>query len=278
MALIDTLKGRRFGVVLSSGYFGFYGHAGFTAALAETELSPDAWAGTSAGGMIAAFAASQFPIPTLKQRLLSRTKADFWDPSPLASAWATLRGGVEASGLLKGEKFVSLLRSDLPFATFERLPKPLLIVATDLTRQAPAVLQHGDLPSAVHATCAYPGLFQAVPRDGTLLWDGGLVDKAPVAALAEAHPELEVLLIHLLPSTDRFSAPSGALAYVQGMSAGIAALRTEHLALQLKWLSAMGKEVHVFTNELPRVTPDTMAQGASAYEAARANTLAWLRR
>ena len=54
--LVEILrgKGRRVGVVLSAGFFGFFGHAGFWKALCAAGISPRAWAGTSAGGMVAA--------------------------------------------------------------------------------------------------------------------------------------------------------------------------------------------------------------------------------
>ena len=46
-SLQQTLQGKRFGLVLSAGYFGFFGHAGFLRGLAATGLSPAAYAGTS---------------------------------------------------------------------------------------------------------------------------------------------------------------------------------------------------------------------------------------
>ena len=44
MTLHDRLKGRRFGCVLSAGFFGFYGHAGFVDGLLSSGLQPAAWA------------------------------------------------------------------------------------------------------------------------------------------------------------------------------------------------------------------------------------------
>lgn len=186
MTLAEALAGKRIGVVLSAGYFGFYGHTGFVQGLAERGVQATAWAGTSAGGMVAAFAAAGLAPARIRELVLAQRREHFWDPDYLGAAVDAVKQGHRASGLLKGDRFAAILRDALPVSSFEALKTPLLLVATNLTRQAPEVLATGDLPSAVHATCAYPGLFKAVRRGDALLWDGGIVDKAPALALAES--------------------------------------------------------------------------------------------
>lgn len=275
MTLYERLAGRRVGVVLSAGYFGFYGHAGFVEGLLSRGITPSAWAGTSAGGMIAAFAAAGLPPSRIAELLLEQRREHFWDPDYWGIAVDALRNGSRASGLLKGERFVELLRSFLPVPTFEALKVPLVLVATNLSTQAPELMQRGDLASAVHATCAYPGLFQAVRRQGQLLWDGGIVDKAPALALSQAH-QLDVLLVHFLPSRDGAKEPSGAMAYASGMANGFAAIRKDHFRLQLELLKARGVEVHVVTSRLPGVSPSEMHKGPDAVSAGRASILSAL--
>lgn len=271
MKLLSRLKGRRVGVVLSAGYFGFYGHAGFVDGLRAEGVVGDAWSGTSAGGMIAAFAASGAPADTLITALLKQRRSDFWDPDWLGLALDAVKKGHRTSGLLRGNRFLDLLTSFLPVKRFEALVHPLVLVATNLSTRAPLLLTRGDVPSAVHATCAYPGLFQAVRRDGQLLWDGGMVDKAPVLALVDAMADrpLDVLLVHHLPSRDGAQEPSGPLAYASGVSSGFAAIRHDHLRLQLEVLKARGVEVHVINSDLPEVSPKHMERGRDALEAAR---------
>ena len=58
MTLAQRLHGKRVGVVLSAGFFGFFGHAGFVDGLLQNGVTPAAWAGTSAGGMIAGLCAA----------------------------------------------------------------------------------------------------------------------------------------------------------------------------------------------------------------------------
>lgn len=271
MSLTQRLEGRRVGVVLSAGYFGFYGHAGFVDGLVEAGVRPAAWAGTSAGGMVAAFAAAGLPGARITELVLAQRREHFWDPDYLGIALDAVRKGHRPSGLLKGARFRKLLEDFLPVPDFAHLPTPLVLVATCLSKQEPHVMTQGELASAIHATCAYPGLFQAVRRDRVLLWDGGIVDKAPALALKDSDvgASLDVLLVHYLPSRDGAKEPSGALAYPAGMAAGFAAIRRDHFRLQLEVLKARGVEVHVVTSHLPPVSPKTMSQGPKAVAAGK---------
>ncbi|MFO0596209.1 MAG: patatin-like phospholipase family protein [Myxococcaceae bacterium] len=273
-SLGDQLRGKRVGVVLSAGYFGFYGHAGFVDGLLSRGVRPAAWAGTSAGGMIAAFTAAGVPPARTIELLLQRKRDDFWDPSWLELARGALARTSRTTGLLAGERFRALLDDFLPVRTFDAVGAPLVLVATSLTTQAPLVLREGDLPSAIHATCAYPGLFQAVRRGEHLLWDGGIVDKAPALALWDACPgQLDSLVVHFLPSRDGAREPNGPFAYASGMASGFAAVRKDHFRLQLELLRARGVEVHVVTSRLPPVSPKEMHRGVDAVNAGRASAL-----
>jgi NTE family protein len=268
MTLRDKLTGKRFGLVLSAGYFGFYGHTGFVDALLSQGLVPAAWAGTSAGGMIAALAAAGLSMNEIKALILSQRREHFWDPDWLGIAIDAVRDGPRPSGLLKGARFRALIDQHLPVKHFEETRAPLVLVATNLSTQRALTLTKGALASAIHATCAYPGLFQAVPRDGQLLWDGGIVDKAPALALVDANlTPLDAVLVHFLPSRGGPAAPSGPFAYATAMASGFAAVRREHFKLQLEVLSARGVPTFVVTSHLPHVSPTTMERGEDAMRA-----------
>ncbi len=271
----DELKGKRVGVVLSAGYFGFYGHAGFVDALHELGIVPRAWAGTSAGGLIAAFCAAGASPKEITDILSTLRREHFWDPDYLGIAIDSVKKGPRSSGLLKGDRFRKLLEGHLRARTFDALPTPLLIVATNLTTQAPVVITTGDLATAIHATCAYPGLFQAVRHESGLLWDGGIVDKAPALALSEsaAGLALDAILVHYLPSHEAPVEPGGAFAYASGLAAGFAAVRQDHFRLQLEVLKARGVPTFVVTSHLPPVSPTTMKAGVDAIKAGRESAL-----
>jgi NTE family protein len=268
--LHQLLDGKRFGLILSAGYFGFYGHAGFLKGLAGTGLKPAAYAGTSAGGMIAAFAAAGAPVRTIEELVLKQTRQHFWDPDPIGAVLNAVPSGHGMTGLLKGERFRRLLEDSLPVRTFEELPHPLLLVAANLTEGTHEVFTSGELAPRVHATCAYPGLFRAVPIDTSHYWDGGMVDKAPALALSESAigKELDAILVHYLPSRTR-KILGGPLVYAQGLATASAALRHDHFRLQLTILEARKVPVYVVTSNLPPVTPSTLERGFDALDQAR---------
>lgn len=268
--LHQLLNGKRFGLVLSAGYFGFYGHAGFLRGLFEAGLSPSAYAGSSAGGLVAAYAAAGASVDAIEELVLRQTRRGFWDPDPIGALRGLLRRGPETTGLLAGKRFRALLESTLPQKSFEACPHPLLLVASNLSEATPEVFTRGELAPRVHATCAYPGLFRAVKLEGRLFWDGGLVDKAPVLALADSEvgKGLDAILVHFLPSRTRDSL-AGPFAYTRGMAAAMAAVRRRHFQLQLEVMKGRSMPVYVVVSTLPPVSPTTMERGFDAFAQGR---------
>jgi NTE family protein len=256
-------------MVLSAGFFGFYGHAGFLKGLAAAGLAPTAYAGTSAGALVAAYAAAGLSMREVEEVTLQRKRHEFWDPDPIGAVQGAA-SGFGLTGLLKGERLRTLLGKTLPAATFEGLKHPLLVVATNITRGAPAIFTSGPLAPRLHASCAYPGLFRSVHLEGEQYWDGGLVDKAPALALAESEAgrDLDAILVHYLPSRTRTEV-HGPLAYARGMAAGMAGLRRDHFRLQLEVLKARGVKVYTVVSVLPPVSPSSLEEGFSALDQAR---------
>jgi NTE family protein len=268
--LHQLLEGKRFGLVLSAGYFGFYGHAGFLRGLAATGLKPAAYAGTSAGGLVAAYAAAGTSVQAIEELVLQQTRQNFWDPDLIGAVLNAMPGGHGLTGLLKGDRFRRLLEQTLPVRTFEELAYPLLLVAANLTQGTHEVFTSGELAPRVHATCAYPGLFRAVKLGGNAYWDGGLVDKAPALSLRESRygQELDAILVHYLPSRTR-TVLGGPMAYAQGIAAGSSALRHDHFRLQLALLRERGFPVYVVVSNLPSVSPSEMERGFDALHQAK---------
>ncbi|MGC4116862.1 MAG: patatin-like phospholipase family protein [Myxococcales bacterium] len=265
--LARRLKGKRVGVVLSAGYFGFFGHAGFLQALSEAGIVPSCFSGTSAGALVGAMAAAGMSGVDVVERLRRLERKDFWDPDPLGILSGANAHG--ATGLLAGRKLRRMLERELP-ARFEDLRHPLVVVAANLTRNAPEAFDRGELPPVVHASCAYPGMFRAAEVGGELYWDGGLLDKAPALALHRAQKP-DVVLVHYLPSRSSASGkgPSGWAAWPKAMAAAMAALRQDHFRLQVEQLRQAGVEVVVVENVLPALGPNELASGVEVAELAR---------
>ena len=263
--LLEELRGKRFGLVLSAGFFGFYGHAGAVRAIEEAGLKPSAYAGTSAGGLVASYAAAGLSASEIVDLILKQTRADFWDPDPIGALTSSFGHGL--TGLLRGERFRKLLERTLPVRRFEDTASPLLVVATALHTGDAVRFSSEELAPRVHATCAYPGLFRAATVDGEQYWDGGLVDKAPALALWESKlTELDALVVHYLPSRLRKTV-SGPLAYAQAMDVAMTASRREHFKMQLELLRSRGVQVYVVESQLPSVSPTRMHQGHIALDA-----------
>lgn len=87
------------------------------------------------------------------------------------------------SSLLKPELLLDHMLPSKVARDFAHLAIPLKVVATDFYAQEQAVLDSGDLRSAIAASMALPALFTPVTRDGRVLMDGGLVNPLPFDVL-----------------------------------------------------------------------------------------------
>lgn len=156
-----------FDLALSSGFFGFFAHAGLACALDEAGIAPAGLAGSSAGALVAGMWASGMPARDVAHELLVLRRADFWDPRP-------------GLGLLAGRKFRRRLESILPATTFEACRARLAVSVHDVLGRRTRVVDTGPLAPAIHASCAVPGLFHPVWLDGRPHVDGGVSDRPGV--------------------------------------------------------------------------------------------------
>ncbi len=160
----DALRERPFNLALSSGFFGFYAHAGFLSAFEDAQLTPQLITGSSAGALAGGLWGAGVSTTTLSHVLLQLTREDFWDPAP-------------GFGLLRGKLFRERLDVLLPTVSFEGARIPLAISVFDVWKRATTVRRSGSLAAALHASCALPGLFHPVWIDGRPHLDGGIADR-----------------------------------------------------------------------------------------------------
>jgi NTE family protein len=166
---------------LSSGFFGFFAHAGVVSVLEAEGLRPTRIVGSSAGALVGGLWGAGLPAARLREELLALRRAHFWDPWP-------------GLGLLRGRLFRARLEAMLPVRTFEEAPVPIALSAFDVLGRRTAVLAAGPLAAAIHASCAAPVLFQPVRLGGRLYADGGVLDRP---GLAGAAGDARVLYHHL---------------------------------------------------------------------------------
>lgn len=267
---------RRVGVAFSSGFFGFFSHAGFLAAQREFGPVPTAYAGASSGAIVAAMAACGMSDHAIKEMLFSLKKEHFWDPDPwpyvLRKALGFFRG---YTGYLKGDGFASLLRK-LPASQFEECNSPLVISATDLTEAKETVFTRGDLIKAIQASGAVPMLFKPVEIDGSFYVDGGVTNKCPLKALADL-VDLDTIVVHFMASENVEKGLDGFLEkkmtpwHIQHLAVNIA--RQEAYQRQLEIVRMQGIEVIEVRTDTPTLGPNKLDKGPAVYESAKAKAL-----
>ena len=88
-------------------------------------------------------------------------------------------------GFLSQDKLQGALRAHLGNARLEDAPRPLALVALDISTGEKVVMTRGDLATAATASASFPGIFVPVEREGRLLVDGGLLENLPLTPLRE---------------------------------------------------------------------------------------------
>ncbi len=206
----------RVALALSGGGARGLAHIGVLQRFEEVGFPLDSVTGTSAGAMVGALYASGFSGSEIENlfRRLDLTRA-FLEPL-LRNPGETLdeqedrestfmsierkngqtifaqglRSGLEVQRTLQG-----LLARGAYFSEgdFDRLQRPLRILATNLETGQGRVFGNGDLVEAVRASMAVPGGFRPVMIEGQQYVDGALVENLPVSTAKEAfHPDVVI--------------------------------------------------------------------------------------
>ena len=168
--LRDWLSSAPFTLTMSSGFFGFFAHAGVLRVLEEERLLPERASGSSAGALAAGLWAAGASAPELVTELNRLARSDFWDPGP-------------GLGLLRGARFGDLLARLLPVRTFAECRIPISISVFDLTERRTKTIDSGELAPAIQASCTVPLLFHPFAHEGHALFDGGLFDRPGLAGV-----------------------------------------------------------------------------------------------
>ena len=181
--LRDWLGAEPFSLGMSSGFFAFFAHTGVLGVLEEEGLLPRRAAGSSAGALVTGAWAAGVPAAGIADTLLGLDREHFWDPRP-------------GFGLLAGKKFDALLRDLLPVHRFDECRIPVRLSVHDILARETRVMLRGDLPTAIRASCAVPGMFHPVWIGRRPYWDGGVSDRPGILGLEDG----ERLLFHHIES------------------------------------------------------------------------------
>ena len=182
---------KKIGLALGGGGAKGLAHILMLEVFDELRVEPHLIAGTSIGAVVGVLYASGRSGRWIRRRveqLLPATKQPIRQAiaSKKVLQWAELLAlEFGRRGLLKVDNFLSALAADVRVTTFERLRRPLKIVAADFWRREQVVFDSGALMPAVRASMALPGIFAPAEVGGRVLVDGGTINPVPYDLLLD---------------------------------------------------------------------------------------------
>jgi len=185
----DCLVGLVLGVGVGYGFC----HIGVLKVIEEERIPIDIICGASIGAIIASFWALGIPaaeILRITQEL--KTSRGIWGFMDLTFPFL---------GFIKGNKLYNFLKKHFGEKTFYDTKIPLKIIASDVKRKEPRVLEKGLLVEAIMASCTMPGVFKPFKFKEELLFDGGVTNPLPTEPLFEMGVK-KIIAVNVTPSRE----------------------------------------------------------------------------
>jgi NTE family protein len=167
--VFEVKKPVKLALVLGGGGSRGVAHLGAIKELEAAGLRPDLIIGCSAGAIVGALYADNPEMTGVEEMALKMTRSDLME-----TTWFSRQG------IVKGDALQDFLKKQLRSKTFDELKIPLIVIATDLFTGETIELSQHDLPLAVGASCAFPGVFHPVLLHDRYLIDGGASSPVPV--------------------------------------------------------------------------------------------------
>lgn len=188
------------GLVLSGGGARGLAHVGVLEVLEAQGFQAEVVAGTSLGAVIGAL----YATGKSSKAILEIVRG---------TPWLRLLDLVPRPGLLSQKGLRDFLGKHLP-PHFEQLERRLVVTAVDLEAGKIAYFTEGDLPGAVLASAAYPGLVAPVVYESRTYVDGGVLDNLPVDAARFLRAKY-VLAVDVTPEMTLTGVPRSAIGQVR---------------------------------------------------------------
>ncbi len=258
--IAEKLVLKKNAMAFSSGFFGFYHHAGALKAFTDHKIFPKKLSGTSAGSIVAALYGAGLSAENICDALLKITRKDFWDfQFPF-----TYNG----FGWLKGERFGKILDNMLPVKQFKECKIPTSVGVYTLKDGRSRQLNQGSIVNAVRASCAVPYLFSPVKIDNELYWDGGFAEKTPLGHYVKDKEIDSVIISHMPPREEH-----GGKKRKQGLFSGIKFFadipleeRINRDKVAVKLIRKNGKKVYIFSPKRLWLGPFSLDKAQEAME------------
>lgn len=161
------------GLALGSGAARGLAHIGVIEVLKNYGIPIDMVSGSSAGALVGALYCTGCDFKYVKAIARNMPKKSYVDVA------------VPRLGFIKGDKVCELMQLFTKDCEFKDLKTPLYITATDLTNKKLKIINDGKVYEAVRASISIPGIFVPYVKDGTVLVDGGMLERVPAKVLKD---------------------------------------------------------------------------------------------
>ena len=180
----------RVGLALGGGGAKGLAHIPMLQTLDRAGIQPVAIAGTSIGAIMGTLYAAGISGDDISEgiaELVATPKSlqELFEAKQMFAWLEYFDLDIGRGSLFQIDKFLDQLEEVIGVETFEALPTPLKVVATDFWAREEVVLDSGPIIPAVAASFALPGVFKPVVRGEQVLIDGGSVNPVPYDLLQD---------------------------------------------------------------------------------------------
>lgn len=195
-------------LVLGTGFLKCAAAIGAVEVLRRENIPIRAVVGSSTGSVFAAAVAlgySAEQMRTLFTGLIEAQKPQQMRPRRfLKMALPRLFGFDHRFGLLRDERYMSILKEHFGMKAFDNVQIPLTLVATNLVNGEKVILNRGAIWQAVRASSGMAGLFPAFSLNGQYLVDGAVCDPLPTSQAIQEGAEVIITVGFENPYVEQF--------------------------------------------------------------------------
>jgi NTE family protein len=185
----DCLVGLVLGVGVGYGFC----HVGVLKVIEEENIPIDIIVGSSIGSLIA----SLWAVGKSSSEILEIIR-EFKEPKHI---WELIDITFPRLGFIKGNKLYRFLKKHLGDKTFYDVRLPLKVIASDVHKKEPKILDKGPLVDAIMASCSMPGVFAPFKFKEEVLFDGGVTYPLPTEPLMQMGVK-KIIAVNVTPSRE----------------------------------------------------------------------------
>lgn len=239
---LQPATAQKVGLVLSGGGAKGLAHVAVIKALEENGIPIDYIAGTSMGAIVAGLYAAGYSVDEM-EKLFKSEQFKFWSTGKIQEEYRYYYRKTEATptwlelDLKKMQDKLKIMpptnlipEEQMDFAfmemfssvtainknNFNKLFVPFFCIATDVYNNREMVLREGDLGEAIRASMTFPLYFKPIEINGSLVFDGGIVNNFPVHNMKELFNP-DIIIGHNVANNPEKPDPDNVMAQIENM-------------------------------------------------------------